>query len=179
MTQNLSTPQGEVMVRIAIPEDAPALIKLRLEALASHPESFAADVEMTQARGVEAWAEEIARDAKDESGIIAIAMAGDNLIGMTGVGKGHWPKTQHSAVVWGVYVNPSWRGVRIADAILRECIDWAASHGILVLKLGVVTTNQAAIRCYQRMGFTIYGTEPKSNYWGGIFYDEYLMARFI
>src|SRR5512136_2169888 len=179
MPKLLSTPRGDIIIRIATPEDADALFRLRVEALTIHPESFAADVEMTKARGVEAWTNQIINETKDQTGIIIIAGAEDGLVGMTGVGRGHWPKTKHSAIIWGVYVTPAWRGLRIAGAIIDESIAWSREHGILVLKLGVVTTNQATIRCYQRSGFTIYGTEPKSNYYDGAYYDEYLMARII
>lgn len=179
MTYLFPTTKGDITIRIATPDDAPALFELRLEALSAHPEAFAADVEMTRARGAQTWAESISRDASNESGIIVIGRAGEKLIGMTGIGRGHWPKTRHSAVVWGVYVNQAWRGLRIADAFLSECITWAAKHGIVVLKLGVITTNQAAIRCYERAGFTICGTDPKSNYLDGVYYDEYIMARMI
>jgi RimJ/RimL family protein N-acetyltransferase len=179
MKRLLPTSKGDVAIRIATPEDAGALFELRLEALTTHPEAFAADVEMTRSRGVQAWANEITNDASNESGIIITAHAGEKLVGMAGVGKGHWPKTQHSAVVWGVYVTPGWRGVHIAGAILDECISWASQHGVIILKLGVITTNEVAIRCYEHAGFTIYGTDPKSNYLDGVYHDEYLMARMI
>ncbi len=164
---------------MAKPEDAEAIFVLRLEALIAHPEAFAADVEMTRARGVKAWVEAITNDARDQSGVLVIASAGDELVGMAGVGRGHWPKTHHSGIVWGVYTRGAWRGYRIADMILEECIDWAHEHEMVVLKLGVLTTNESAIRCYQRCGFVIYGTEPKSNFLDGKYYDEYLMARLI
>lgn len=179
MPQLLSTPKGDITFRIATPDDAAALFKLRLEALTAHPEAFAADVEVTQARGEEAWESQIAKDAKDQSGVIIIACAGDEPVGMTGVGRGHWPKTQHSGIVWGVYVTPAWRGQHIAGGILEECINWASENGIVVLKLGVVTNNAPAIHLYQSAGFTIYGTEPKSNFLDGKYYDEYLMAKLI
>jgi RimJ/RimL family protein N-acetyltransferase len=179
MSLFVSTPNGNVTIRIATPDDATALFELRLEALSAHPEAFAADVEMTRRRGAQSWADSIANDTRDESGVIFIACEGEKLVGMSGIGRGHWPKTRHSATVWGVYVKPAWRGMRIADAIISECISWAARHGIVVLKLGVITTNQAAIRCYERAGFIVYGTDPKSIYLDGIYYDEYLMARMI
>ncbi len=109
--------------------------------------------------------------------MIILAQAGDKLVGMSGVGRGHWPKTRHNAIVWGVYVNAAWRGHRIAEAMLEESISWSREHGIVVLKLGVVTTNLAAIRCYERCGFTVYGREPKSSLLDGKYFDEYLMAR--
>ncbi len=179
MTRTVSTSKGSITIRSANQSDAEALFELRLEALAAHPEAFAADVEITRGRGVDAWKKLIIQDANDQSGTIIIATVGDEFIGMTGIGRGHWPKTQHTAIIWGVYVNHKWRGLRIAEAMLEECITWAHEHGIIVAKLGVVTTNQAAIRCYQRAGFAVYGTEPKSNYVDGEYYDEYLMARSV
>lgn len=179
MPKRLSTPKGEITIRAAVPEDAGSIFELRLEALKAHPEAFAADVATAKARGAEAWAEQIANETKDESGTVVIALAGDKLVGMTGIGRGHWPKTRHSAIVWGVYVNPMWRGLRIAGAILEECINWSRTHDIVILKLGVVTTNEPAIHCYQRSGFTIYGTEPRSNYVNGAYYDEFLMSRLV
>lgn len=179
MAQHISTNKGNITFRMANPGDAAAVFDLRLEALTAHPEAFAADVEITKARGAQAWENEIVNDAREESGVIVIAIVGDKLIGMAGIGRGHWPKTRHSAIVWGVYVNPAWRGMRIAEAILSMCINWASQHGIVVLKLGVITTNQAAIRCYERSGFAVYGTDPKCNYLDGLYYDEYLMARMI
>jgi RimJ/RimL family protein N-acetyltransferase len=35
----------------------------------------------------------------------------------------------------------------------------------------------AAIRCYNRCGFTVYGVEPQAIRHDGVMYDELLMAR--
>lgn len=48
-----------------------------------------------------------------------------------------------------------------------------------LLKLGVTTINPAAIRCYSRCGFTVYGIEPKVIFANEAFYDELLMAKEI
>ncbi len=179
MNKHLSTAKGEVSIRTAEPDDAAKLFELRLEALTAHPEAFAADVEMTRARGVEAWTYQLTQDARDQTGVIVVASAENRFVGMSGIGRGHWPKTQHGAIVWGVYVNADWRGMGIAPAMLEACIQWATEHSIVVLKLGVITSNDAAIHSYQRSGFMIYGMEPRSIYVDGNYYDEYLMAKFI
>src|SRR4030065_1784935 len=110
MITSLSTPKGEIIIRIATPEDAASLLELRLEALSTDPEAFAADVEKTAADGVDAWLKLITENAKTQSGAIIIACVGADLIGMSGIDPGHWPKTRHSGTVWSVYVNPDWRG---------------------------------------------------------------------
>lgn len=173
----MHTSQGEITIRPADTQDAAHLRELRLEALANQPEAFAADLERSAAEAVERWEQRIAE--QDEQGVICVAEAEGKLIGMTGLGRGHWNKTQHSAVIWGVYVNPAWRGLRVADAMIEECIAWGQGHGVTVVKLGVNTRNIPAIRCYLRIGFSIYGVEPQAIYYHDIYHDEFLLSRQI
>ena len=81
------------------------------------------------------------------------------------------------AVIWGVYVIPQYRGLHIAEALIEECIAWGRAHGVSIVKLGVITSNTPAIRCYIRCGFTVYGVNPQSNYYNGKYFDELLMAK--
>ena len=100
----------------------------------------------------------------------------DRLIGMTGIARGSSPKTKHGAEIWGVYVTPQWRGLHIAEELIQSCKEWAQAREIVILRLAVVASNQAAVRCYERCGFVTYGTEPRSLFYEGKYYDEYLMA---
>jgi len=179
MSAVLLTPKGEVTMRLAVPQDAASLLELRLEALAMHPEAFAADVAMTAAEGAEAWSERITNNARDQSGAISIACVGDKLVGMAGIGRGHWPKISHLGTLWGVYVKSDWRGLHIAEAILNELFVWSQEHGLTVVYLGVITSNASAIRCYGRSGFTVYGIEPRVINYNGVYYDEVLMAKLL
>ena len=115
----------------------------------------------------------------DEHGVIFFAEVNSKLIGMTGIRKGESTKTKHGAYIWGVYIHPEWRGLHIAEELIRTCIDWAKERGVEIVKLGVVTTNASAIRCYERCGFTIYGTEPRGIFYDGRYYDEYLMFKLL
>jgi RimJ/RimL family protein N-acetyltransferase len=94
---------------------------------------------------------------------------------MTGIVRGNSPKTRHDALIWGVYVKPEWRGLHIAAELIHSCFEWAKARKVVLTKLGVVTVNQSAIRCYERCGFKIYGTEPRAIFYEGKYYDEYLM----
>jgi RimJ/RimL family protein N-acetyltransferase len=67
--------------------------------------------------------------------------------------------------------------LRIGEALIGECLAWARTQGLAVVKLGVVTTNTSAIRCYARCGFTVFGVEPKAIFYDGVYYDELLMAK--
>jgi len=179
MSEQLATSRGVILIRPAIPADAAPLRDLRLDALANDPVAFAADYGLTQAEPAEAWVKRIGDNLKDDNGVICVAVADGRMIGMTGLGRGHWPKTEHSGIIWGVYVDQEWRGLGVADALLNECIGWGQAHGVTVVKLGVTTGNTPAIRCYVRCGFTVYGLEPQAIYYENVFYDELLMARTI
>lgn len=179
MNRRLTTSRGDVTVRSAIPDDAAGLRALRLDALARHPEAFAADHDMTEAESVQHWVDWIVDNAAQKSGVISVAVAEERMVGMTGLVRGKWPKTRHSGTIWGVYVRPAWRGLRVAEALLEECIEWAGDHGLTIVKLGVVTGNTSAIRCYARSGFTVYGIEPHVIRHAGVLHDELLMAKTI
>ena len=177
MSNTLTTPQGVVAIRPAVPDDAAALRELRLEALGAHPDAFSADYAAAAAQSAQAWAERVAGYAVESQGVICVAAAAGRLVGMTGLVREQWPKSRHGATLWGVYVKVEWRGLHVAEALVNEGIAWARAHGVVILKLGVVTRNVAAIRCYARCGFTVYGLDPKTIRHDGVYYDELLMAR--
>ena len=179
MNTPISTPRGEITIRLAKEEDAASLLELRLEALTLHPDAFAADVEKTAAAGAEAWVERIHEYAKDQSGAIIIAFVGNKLIGMNGIVRGHWPKTRHSGTLWGVYMSPSWRGYHVGEAIVEGCVEWAVGNNLTVVTLGVIISNIPAIRCYAHCGFTVYGIQPRVTFYNDIYYDDLLMVKVL
>ncbi len=177
MTQTLTTSRGAVTVRQAQTVDAAVLRELRLEALAAHPEAFAADYGATADEPSAKWSRLIDDYAAGNSGVLCVATADERLIGMLGLVRGHWPKTWHAGTLWGAYVQPDWRGLCIAEALIEECAGWARIHGLTIIKLAVVTTNTPAIRCYTRCGLTAYGVDPQVLRYKGATYDELLMAK--
>lgn len=50
-----------------------------------------------------------------------------------------------------------------------------AKSRVIQLHATVVTTNQAALRLYEKNGFKVYGTEPRSLKVGNQFYDEHML----
>lgn len=163
--------------RSAVPDDAAQLRVLRLEALADTPTAFSADYAATTAQGVEFWAERVRGFAQNGNGLQAVAEHQGRVVGMAGITYGERPKTRHSGTIWGVYVTPAWRGRRLAEGMLDLCLKWAKTHDLAIVKLAVVATNAAAIRCYTRCGFSVYGVEPKAICYEGVYYDELLMAK--
>jgi RimJ/RimL family protein N-acetyltransferase len=174
MIRSLETPRGTIVLREASLADAAQFRDLRLHGLQDAPTAFSADYQVNINLPMSFWE---GRLTFDEYGIIFFAEHENTLIGMTGIRKGESPKVKHGAYVWGVYVRPEWRGLHIAEALIKMCEDWARDREVIILKLGVMANNESAIRCYKRCGFTTYGTEPCALFYEGQYYDEYLMFR--
>jgi len=64
----------------------------------------------------------------------------DKLIGMCGIYCGNSAKTRHTAVIWGVYMQAVWRGLKLVDELIASCLDWGREWGVSIVKLAVVTT---------------------------------------
>jgi len=186
MMRSLTTPRGEIVIREANPADAIQFRELRLGALRDSPIAFTADYHKNLNHPLKYW-EDMLTMQVDESMIFLAehkrstqhsdSVNESNLIGMTGIARGGSPKTRHSAWIWGVYVKPEWRGLHIAEELITSCFTWAKARKIILAKLGVAAVNQPAIRCYERCGFTTYGTEPRVVLYEGKYYDEYLMVH--
>ena len=177
MSTRLPTPHGSMTIRPAQVADAARLRLLRLEALKDAPVAFAADYDRAEAETVDRWVQRINECVQGNQSVIFLAEAGEELVGMTGLGRGHWKKTEHGGVIWGVYVQPAWRGLHVAEALIEACVAWGRALGMTVVKLGVVTSNAPAIRCYLRCGFSVYGVDPQAICYNGVAYDELLMAK--
>ena len=175
----VTTPRGTVTIRPAKEEDVQAYRDLRLQALRNHPEAFAMDYAANLAKPMTYWIEQLNSISPDLAKIIYFAVHNEGLVGMCGISRRNSPKIQHNASFWGVYVQPDWRGVHIAEELITACIDWARIQAVKTVKIAVVTTNTVAIRCYTRCGFKVYGIEPQALYYNDAFYDELLMARTV
>jgi ribosomal protein S18 acetylase RimI-like enzyme len=173
MNPSINTPRGEISIREANPRDALLFRELRLYSLQDSPTAFSADYQRSFNQPAQYWEDMLTMHA-DESTIF-LAEYESRLIGMTGIARGSSPKTRHSATVWGVYVRPEWRGLHLAEALIQACFAWARGRKIVAARLGVTATNTSAIRCYERCGFRITGTEPRAVYYEGQYHDFYTM----
>ena len=176
----VETPRGLISIRPAAEADVAAMRDLRLEALRNHPEAFSADYTLaSRDQSVPYWSDWLRDRSDGNRNILYLAAACETLAGMCGIQRGSSPKTLHSSVIWGVYVRPDWRGLHVAGQLIEACLAWAGAHAVRVVKLAAVTTNAAAIRCYLRSGFRVYGVEPQAIHCDGVDYDELLLARWL
>ena len=61
-------------------------------------------------------------------------------------------------------VSPEFRGRKIGDALMRTCIDFAASKGAKSIILESNTKQEAAIRLYRKHGFVEIPLDPNSQF---------------
>lgn len=172
----IQTASGTITIRSATEDDVAVVRELRLEALRVSPTSFGADYHVDSQLSWETWQERIRDNTDGIRGMIYIAAVQEQLVAMTGIRRQTSSKMQHNADIWGVYTQPDWRGIGLVDALIVGCLNWARSQQMMAVKLGVVTTNAAAIHCYLRCGFSVYGVDPAAIYYEGAYYDELLMA---
>lgn len=169
----------EIIIRATMPSDLDAFRELRLEGLREHPTAFGAHHDTERGHPAAWWSARMLPQDSPTGGIIQVAVAGDDLVGMAGLNPGSSLKMRHGAMLWGVYLRPAWRGRGIAERMIEGCIAWGREHGVRKVTLGVATTNTPAIRCYASLSFTVYGVEPEVIAHDGVYYDELLMLRMI
>jgi ribosomal protein S18 acetylase RimI-like enzyme len=65
-------------------------------------------------------------------------------------------KHSHHAYLGFMYVDPAYRGKGVNQLIIDALKDWSKSRHLTELRLDVYTTNDNAIRAYEKAGFTPY-----------------------
>ena len=166
------TPRGAVTIRATTADDARPLRALRLDALSDSPTSFGADAAGIDARD---WAAVAAGEA---DGIVFVAEHAGALVGMAGAYRNPQQKVSHYAILWGVFVQPDWRRVGLAQALVDACVEWAERQRVPMVKLTVVPES-GALGCYLRCGFRVTGVDHAALQWEGRYYDKLLMHRWL
>jgi len=176
MIKSIDTPHGTIVIREASMADAIQFRDLRLFALQDSPTAFSGDYQTNLDHPPEYWQNRL---REDENSVMFFGEHNGDLIGMTGIYRGYSPKTAHSGKIYSVFVCTEWRGLHIAESLIEACVEWARLKGANIVKLGVNVGNKSAIRCYERCGFNIYGTEPRGTFYNGKYYDGHLMYKML
>ena len=155
------------------PEDADAYRAFRLFMLEDAPKAFGDSVEEASSRPMAVW-------TADLSGTRAFfgGFAGGKLVAAANFLRESAAKASHRGWLLGVYVAPEARGSGLAGALIGSVLDHARAE-VLQVHLGVGSYNTPAIRLYERAGFRITGTTPRSLLVGGEYIDEHEMVCFF
>ncbi|GIG63572.1 N-acetyltransferase [Longispora fulva] len=166
---------AEIIIRRVTPSDAAAVRALRLEALATAPLAFGSTLAEVQARPVEFWTEQIAKNSTGGEVSQFLAVADGRLLGSV-IGSAEGDLT----FIYGVYVRPEARGLGLLDRLTEAVAAWSVEHGRTELRLDVGTHNQPAVNAYRRLGFTETGhTAPYEHGEGLTELDEMEMSKVL
>ncbi len=160
-------------LRALRPDDAPAVVALRREALETKPFAFGATV--ADDKGLQLDSVRVVLADPDQA--IFGGFEGGVLVGMAGLRREAGAKRNHRCSVWGVYVTPRARRRGIARALLVAAIEHARGWaGVEQVNLGVTPEAEGARRMYASLGFTEWGRAPRAHRWEGRYVDMIHMA---
>ncbi|HZX29057.1 MAG TPA: GNAT family N-acetyltransferase [Telluria sp.] len=132
-------------------DEWPVYRMLRLRSLADSPDAFARTVAEEERLPGEYWQSRLIAAAASPRDYPLIAELDGQAVGLT------WAKVDadDASVVnfYQVWVAPEARGRGIAAALLQTAIDWSASRGARLARLGVTWGDTPATRLYHRLGF--------------------------
>lgn len=157
MTQDI---HDNVTIRQIRAEDWEPLSRMRLRALKLAPGVFYATFELESKKTEEDWRRWITKPKQAIFGLYH----GNHLIGITGIEKGDWSNEspEHTAVLWGSWIEPEWRGRGFSKLLFEARLDWADSHPeIERLLVGVRADNTASEASILRHGFHLLRRQPE------------------
>ena len=104
------------------------------------------------------------------------AFIGGRLVGVGNFRPAHpGDRARHRAVM-GISILKSHWGMGIGTAMMQAMIEEAKTTALEQLELDVVSTNETAIRLYEKCGFVEYGRHPRTmKYRDGTYADTVLM----
>ena len=139
--------------------DAPQYRELMLEAYVQAADAFTSTAEERAKEPLSWWVNRIA----SASGLSQSfgAFQAEQLVGTVALEYSAKSKTQHSALVIGMYIRPAARRLGAGAKLMQAAISAArARPGLRVLRLTVTQGNEAAVRLYESVGFSAWGVEP-------------------
>jgi GNAT superfamily N-acetyltransferase len=149
-----------MLVRRLTPAHAADYRALMLQAYADEPEAFTATVAEREAMPLDWWAARVA-DHPDPTELVFGAFEDARLVGVAGLRFEQRPRTWHKATLFGMVVQPPFRGRGLGRALVEAVIAYAeATPETQVLQLTVTESNAPARRLYEASGFVSFGTEP-------------------
>ncbi len=145
--------------------DAAAFQAVRLEGLANHPCEFGTAFEEEAGLSLA----EIGR--RLDEGLVFGAFVDGELAAIAGFRRFDRIKKAHKGELFGVYVKKSARGLGLGEAVVRKVITVARGE-VEQLLATVASLNHPAKALYAKLGFALFGIEPRGQKVGDRYYDQ-------
>lgn len=157
------------------PSDAERYVALRRRMLMEAPWAFSSTLEDDLGLDVNFLRTAL---SEAENAILAVeAPESGTLVAAAGTVRDKKPKFSHRAKLWGVFVEPRYRGQGLGRAVVTAALEVARRwDGIAFVDLGVSANSPEAHSLYKRLGFVEWGREPEATVVNGQRYDEIHMS---
>ncbi len=161
--------EADIVIRPVTRDEVMTWRALRLEAMRAYPTAFSASADDWEKLSIEEVAGRIPLPGGDD--VLFGVYAGGELQGCAGFLREKGAKEAHKGYLWGVYVRAALQGRGLGEQLTQTVIDWARPR-VDILRCSVSSENLGAKALYLRLGFKLYGTEPRAIRVGGRDYDE-------
>jgi ribosomal protein S18 acetylase RimI-like enzyme len=143
------------------PQNAMIFKEIRLRALQDAPSAFSSTYAKESQLSDAAWIERASQWSGERS-VAYLAMDSDIPCGIGAAFLDQEDGTRAQLV--SMWVAPSHRRLGIASSLVKAIMDRARLQGVRTLRLLVTSNNAAAIKLYERLGFSMTGrTTPYAN----------------
>lgn len=137
-----------------------SFLKIRGKALATDPSAFMVTLEAFESRDEYLKKQRFSRHVKKDDHLIVGAFEDEQCVGMTGLVRIHPDSVRGK--VWGVFVEPQYRGQGLGKKMLNLITQESAGFDWMKeLVLSVNNDNEQAIRVYEEVGFEKF--QPEEN----------------
>lgn len=167
---------GRTVLRIAGPDDAVAL--MRLKQRLDQETSFMLLEPDERDTSTQTLARHLEQVRRSENSVVIVAAQHGRLAGYVELAGGKFRRNRSTThVIIGVLAEAS--GTGVGTRLLEAAKRWAAGRGLRRIELNVMAHNHRAIALYERMGFVHEGRRVDCLLIDGEFLDELYMAMIL
>jgi RimJ/RimL family protein N-acetyltransferase len=153
---------------------------LRLRSLQTNPEAFLSTYESEANKHEISFCNELDYAYSPPYFGYYGCFEGERLIGFCLIQQSYLNKQDHVAFLYNLYVDPLFRGQKVATTLIAEVINQLSKHEhIERLFLTCTAKNKVAVKFYKNIGFKRCGIRPRSVKWDGAYDDEVEMVKIL
>jgi L-amino acid N-acyltransferase YncA len=156
------------------PEEAARFRELRLQALQQHPRAYAQTYDEESHQPDHAFAQFVTAN------VVLGAYADGTLIGFTILTPFRQSKLSHKGMVWGAYVQPSYRDMQLAQGMRLRLFEIAKGMGLRYVVSSIFASNAAALQVHKAVGYEeTYVEKDGARHLDGTFEDIVHLVRYL